>query len=339
MTNIKAVSKLAGVSVSTVSRVFTYPDKVAEPTLKRVYEAAKLLNYKPNSLARQLRSNQVNTVLVIVPDLANAFFATVLAGVERVASEAGLSLLLSDSHDDFDTERSCIEMVQTRRADGVVQFGARTLEALAGGEATKDIPFVHAIEPPGFTQSPSVSIDHALASERMVEYVLAQGHRTIGVVAGLAVSDTTKHRLEGYRTALNRVGVPYDPSLVEFAPFTVRGGEQAASRLLAKSRDITALFCMGDEMAVGAMCAARRLGYEVPREMSVTGFDNIDISAYIDPALTTVTQPGRELGEVAMRLMVDILNNRPIEERRIILPAELVIRESVTAPARRKRAS
>lgn len=332
MASIRAVSQLAGVSVATVSRAFSDPAKVSAKTLDAVRKAAEQLNYKPNSMARQFRSKRTNSVVVIVPDLANAFFARVLAGIESVAARHGLSVLLVDSHDDAEIERGCLDMVWTRRTDGVIQLGAHSLETLARRAATRDIPFVHAIEPPDTPSCPSVCIDNVAASAAITDFVIGQGHRRIGVVAGREDSEITSRRLAGYRKALNRAEIAFDETAVVYGPYSVQGGEQAAQRLLARHGNLTALVCMSDEIALGAMKAARAAGRSLPSQLSITGFDNITVGEYVHPALTTVTQPSWDIGRAAMELMVQLLSGRAPADAHVTLETQLVIRDSVVPP-------
>ncbi|WOI53457.1 LacI family DNA-binding transcriptional regulator [Parvularcula sp. LCG005] len=332
MANIRAVAKLAGVSVATVSRAYTDPEKVAEITRKKVYDAAKDLNYKPNSFARLFRTKKTNTVLVIVPDLANPFFAPVLAGLESAATEAGLSLLLSDSRDDPKIERNCLELVETKRADGVIQLGARSLNQIVQAYTISDMPFVHAIEVPEENIYPSVAIDNRDASRRMMEYILKQGHRRIAIVGGRKDSRITQMRLAGALDACRAFSIEAADVAVEFEPYSVAGGKRATQRLLEASPDLTALFCMSDELALGAIKAVRDAGRRVPEDVSVTGFDNIVIGEYIEPGLTTVTQPARQIGEIAMQLMAAQLADPHTAPQHHVLSADLVIRDSVTPP-------
>ncbi|GAB5459004.1 MAG: LacI family DNA-binding transcriptional regulator [Henriciella sp.] len=333
MTNIRDVSQLAGVSVATVSRAFSDPDKVAEKTLKNVRRAAAQLNYTPNSLAQIFRTKKTNTVVVIVPDLSNAFFSRVLSGIEKVASAAGLSLLLANSHDQSEIEKTCIGMVKANRADGIIQLGARTLEMLAQGEATKDIPFVHAIEAPLNGLTPGVGIDNVQAAQSIVDHLIGLGHKRISVIAGQMESEITLNRLEGYKRALAASGIAFSPDRVMHNSFSLKGGAVACESLISSGADFSALFCMSDEMAIGAMRTLKERGFVVPESVSVVGFDNIEMGEFTSPALTTVTQPARRIGEKAMALLLERLNGQSSQDtHHHLLPAELVIRESaVTA--------
>lgn len=333
MTNIRDVSQLAGVSVATVSRAFSDPDKVATKTLEKVRLAAEQLKYTPNSLAQIFRSKQTNTAVVIVPDLSNAFFARVLSGIEEAATEAGLSLLLANSHDDIKIEQKCLNMVRSYRADGIIQLGARTLEQLVDGEATLGIPFVHAIEAPNSVISSSVRIDNTTASMCIVKLLIDAGHKHIGVIAGQSDSEITQRRLDGYRAALNANALAAPSDCIEHDTYSLKGGEAAAARLLDRKSDLTALFCMSDELAIGAIKELKNRGYKVPQDISVTGFDNIELGAYIEDGLTTMTQPSHQMGKKAMQMLIDELANPDMAHKEhYVLSAELVERGSVAPP-------
>ena len=327
MAHIRDVSKLAGVSAATVSRAYTSPEKVSPDTLDRVRKAAEALNYKPNSLARLFRGKRTNSVLVLVPDLSNLFFARVLSGIERVATENGYYLLVFQTHDSTETERAGVEMVEINRVDGVVQLGGRPLSVLHKDGDLCGVPFVHAIEPVGDQAYPTVSVDNEAAARSMAGYLLALGHRRIGVLAGLEGRDVTAARLNGFRQALAEYGAEFDPSAVEYGPYTYIGGGEGALKLVTRRPDLTALFCMSDAIAIGAMRTCMDRGMRIPDDLSVTGFDNIGVSRFCEPPLTTVIQPAERIGEVAMTLMVNRLKGLPMQERQI-LPTELVIRGS-----------
>lgn len=331
MSNIRDVSKRSGVSVATVSRAFSSPDKVSEEARAKVFAAAEEIGYKPNHLSKIFRSNRTDTIVVMVPDLANPFFSRVLLGIEKVAAESGLSTLLSDTRDDPKIERSCIDLVHTRRADGLIQLGSSTLSDL--GYADLQLPpFVHAIENPEQTVSPSVCIDNVSACEAIVDYLISLGHKKIGVIGGQMESQITRRRLDGYRKAMNKADLPVDDDLIVYGDYSLASGAQAAQKILSRARRVTALFCMSDDIAIGAMSAAQESGIRVPDELSITGFDNIEYGRYVHPALTTVTQSAEMIGKVAMELMAELLSDSTIAPRRHLLPTELVVRKSVAPP-------
>ena len=328
MAQIRDVSKRAGVSPATVSRAYSAPQKLSEATLKKVLKAAEELDYKPSSLAKVFRGKRTNSVLVMVPDLANVLFARVLSGIERIAAENNYFLLVSDTNDNTEIERAGIEMVETHRADGVIQLGERPLKRLHKAGDDCPVPFVHAIETDELGPYPTVKIDNVAAAEAMATYLLALGHRDIGVLAGLRDRRVTQQRLEGFQAALHAFGAPFDPSRVEYADYSMSGGAQAALRLLSRDPKVTALFCMSDEIAIGAMRTALDQGMTLPDDLSVTGFDNIDMGQYSHPPLTTVMQPAERIGEVAMTMMCNLLNDRTVVDKHQRLETELVIRKS-----------
>jgi len=330
--DIKSVAKEAGVSVATVSRAFSHPDKVAKNTLKKIRKVAETQDYKPNSLAQSFRIRRTNTVVIIVPDLANAFFTKVLYGIEAVSTEAGISLLLANSHDSIEIERNCLDLIQTRRADGIIQLGARGLKDLVPKGSKSEIPFVQAIEVRDTKTNPCVFIDNTVASQLIVSHLISYGHKRIGVISGQEKSDVTQQRLNGYKNALKQHGLQIDERIIEFGVFSVRSGEEITTRLLDRFDDLTALFCMSDELAIGAMRAVRKRGLDIPGDLSITGFDNIEISEYTTPPLTTITQPARRIGKLAMQLMLDLLRGEPLAKTAYELPADLVVRGSVSLP-------
>lgn len=332
MATIRDVSQLAGVSVATVSRAFSAPDKVADRTLEKVRKAAEQLNYTPNSLSQIFRKKSTANIVVVVPDLANPFFSRVLSGIESVASQHGLSLLVVNSHDDPTLERHCLDAVKTHRADGMIQLGARTLFELADGGQTKDIPFIHSIEAPSESLSPSVKIDNAQAAEDIVSFLIKRGHSEIGLLGGLGTSAISRKRREGFRRALNSRGLEPNLDWVAEGSFSVAAGAEMATQVLSGHHRPTALFCMSDAIAIGAIRAICDAGLSVPGDISIAGFDNIEIGAYLNPALTTVTQPAQRMGEQSMQLLLKHLG-QTVEDLpdHIVLPTEIIERESVKA--------
>tara|TARA_R100000935_G_scaffold54036_1_gene82454 strand:+ start:260 stop:1261 length:1002 start_codon:yes stop_codon:yes gene_type:complete len=329
MAQIRDVAKLAGVSPATVSRAYSDPSKLSESTLHRVLAAADELKYKPSSLAQLFREKRTNTVLVMVPDIANVLFARVVSGIERVAVENKYNLIVSDTGDNAAIETVGVEMVETSRADGVIQLGERPLSELHPEGEQCAIPFVQAISADPRGRYPTVGIDDRKAAAMMARYLLSQGHRRIGVLAGLENRVVTQERLAGFKDSLSMAGLPFDEEAVEYDAYSMAGGERAAVRLLARKRDLTALFCMSDEIAIGAIRAAHDQGFALPHDLSISGFDNIEFGKYCTPPLTTVMQPAEQIGEVAMSLMCDMLRGQTMPQVHEMLPTELVVRDSV----------
>ena len=329
MAQIRDVAKLAAVSPATVSRAFSDPSKLSATTLERVLAAAEELKYKPSSLAQLFREKRTNTVLVMVPDIANVLFARVVSGIERVAVENKFNLIVSDTGDDAAIESVGVEMVETYRADGVIQLGERPLDQLHHEGEHCAIPFVQAISADPRGRYPTVGIDDRSAAAMMAEHLMASGHRRIGVLAGLKDRLVTRERLTGIRDALAARELLLDETMVAYGPYSMAGGESSAMRLLSRKPNVSALFCMSDEIAIGAIRAAHDLGFNLPNDLSISGFDNIEFGKYCTPPLTTVMQPAEKIGEVAMTLMCDILRGHAVTGIHEMLATELVARASV----------
>lgn len=332
MSSIRDVSRFAGVSVATVSRALSAPDKVAAETRARVLEAVRAVDYRPNMMARNFRSRQAFAIVVLAPNIANPFFARVVRGIEQVAQEGGYAVLLGDTRDDPAREAEYLGLVQSRQADGVIQLSAR-IDPVALKRLWKDgaaPAIVNACECADLDFCPKVRIDNAAAARAMTEHLLALGHRRIGVLTGPAASPLTRDRLAGHRQALETAGVAHDPALTATGDFSSQSGFDAA-RTLAAARP-TALFCFSDEMAIGAMRALRSLGLRVPQDVSVAGFDDIDLARFAEPPLTTIAQPMEELGRAAMAVLLDILNGGLPDLRTQVLPTQLVVRDSTAPP-------
>jgi LacI family repressor for deo operon, udp, cdd, tsx, nupC, and nupG len=197
-------------------------------------------------------------------------------------------------------------------------------------EEDDSLPFVHAIENPDGTRSPSVCIDNVKASETMIEYLISLGHRKIGVVAGQRDSEITRRRAKGYFNAMKRSGLEASESDIVYGEYSLESGATNSMKLLNRNRKLTALFCMSDEIAIGAMSTARALEINLPDELSITGFDNIEYGKYCHPTLTTVTQPAEMIGEVAVELMCERLSGQSDAPSHQVLPTELVVRQSAT---------
>jgi LacI family repressor for deo operon, udp, cdd, tsx, nupC, and nupG len=326
MTNIRKVAETAGVSTATVSRAFAHPEQVSEATLDKVMKAAKKANYRPNLLARSFRSARAYSIVVLVPNIANPFFSRVIRGIEEVAQENGYAVLLGDTRDERAREAEYVELVRTRRADGIIQLS----HELPDGA---DVPLVNACECKCPGQVPSVRIDNRRAAATICNYLVSIGHRRIGVVRGPAASPLTRERLKGYRDALAGGGIGYDKTLVHDGNFSLAAGLKSAQTFARLGERPTAVFCMNDEMAIGLVHGLRNLGIEVPAQISVAGFDDIEFARFASPPLTTIAQPAEEIGRTAMSVLYGLLQGIEPERNDYVLATEFVVRNS-TAPPR-----
>ena len=325
---------MAGVSIATVSRTLAEPDKVSEKTRKKVMEAVETSGYVANTLARNFRRRRSNMVVVLVPDIANPFFSNIIQGIERVASRHQYRILLGDTQGEQEREQAYADLVSQRQADGVICLGRNIPFRYRKGRKTLDPdwpPFAMACEYHGEIPVSTVCIDNVAAARDAVNHLLELGHQRIAYVNGPSESPLCEDRLQGYEQALKEAGLTVEPALIKQGDFTLASGYDCTAALLAAANPPTALFCANDEMAIGAMQACHAAGLSLPGDMSVVGFDDIGFAAYTHPRLTTVHQPRNRIGEQVMTMMLAMLAGNTPADSRIVLPHELVVRESSAA--------
>ncbi len=293
MSNIYEVAKRAGVSPSTVSRVLSQPNVVSIRTRLKVLKAVDVLGYTPNSTAKNLRTSRTGKLLVTVPDISNPFFSLILQGIEDAAQREDYAVLVGDTQHEDRREQR------------------------------------YALNPR--LGIPSVHIDNARAAADAMNLLYDLGHQRIGLISGPLVSPLSRDRLRGASTVARRRGT--EELVVVGGDFSLESGAQAAERLFAAPRPPTAVFCFNDEMAMGVVDFARRTCRHVPRDLSVVGFDDIRFARYTEPALTTIAQPMRAIGEGTVRLLLAILNDDSVVPDSVTLPHTLVERASTAAPA------
>lgn len=335
MTTILDVAKAAGLSTATVSRALTSPEKVAERTRERVFEAVKAVNYRPNMLARNLRSDRSFTLLVLVPGIANPFFANVTAGIEATAWRRGYSVLLGDTRDSRDREEHYLQQVEMRLADGVIQLSPDY--SGENGRRSLPYPLIHACGCE-LTEAPSVRIDNAGATAELVTHLSSLGHRRIALVCGPEMNPHAIDRLSGYRRGLEWANIAFDPELVVPGDFSMTSGFKAIERILEISPRPTAILSMNDEMAIGAIQGLAKVGLSVPDDMAVTGFDGIAFAEHSTPALTTIVQPAEEMGARACEILIDQVEGNGHDDTVHVLPHKLVVRESSGGPIAKSKA-
>lgn len=333
MSNIRDVARLAGVSVATVSRALSNPEKVSDESLEKVHNAIAQVGYRPNMLARNFRSARAFAVVVLVPDIANPFYSLFIRALEDRAQQKGYAVLLGDTRGTPEREMEYIRRVETRLADGIVQL--RPSSEKSQNNIPSDIPCVNACGCE-FTTGPSIRIDNRAAAKTMVNYLISLGHKRIGVISGLKDNPHAIDRLEGYKEALAEAGIPFERDLIAEGDFTMWSGLNAAFQFCNMKVRPTAVFSMNDEMAIGAMQTLKNQGIRIPEDMSVTGFDDIAYSKYSDPSLTTISQPAEEMGKMAMDMLLKVIEGEPLSQRECVLPTEFIIRKS-TGPAPGKK--
>lgn len=334
MSSIDDVAKRAGVSTATVSRALSRPDVVSPATRRRILQVVEHLGYAPNSAARHLRTLRSGKLLVTVPDISNPFFSLILQGIEDAAQREGYAVLLGDTQHDQKREEGYALMLMRKEADGLIFLGHRLPKPAADLVRTlapRQAPVVNGCEFSPRLGVPSVHIDNATAAAEAMDHLYRLGHRRIGIVTGPLISPLSRDRLAGARARAKAEGAQRD-FIVVHGDFSIESGATAAERLLDRRAPPTAVFCFNDEMAMGVIEVARRRRVPVPRALSVVGFDDIRYARHLDPPLTTIAQPMREIGEGTVRLLLDILSGRPSVAASVTLPHALIIRASTARP-------
>jgi LacI family repressor for deo operon, udp, cdd, tsx, nupC, and nupG len=329
------IARRAGVSVSTVSRALAGSPRVTPATRRRIAQLAGEAGYVLNQVAQGLRLQRSRQLLVILPTIANPFFAEVVLGVEEEAQARGYGVLIGNTSGAPEREAALGRHLLTGVVDGLLVLMGRIPSVLS------DIAAAHRVvaiseRVPG-SGIATVTIDNAAAAQEAVAHLLALGHRRIAHIMGRARSNVALQRVKGYRAVLSAAGLAPDESLIAPGDFSVAAGEAAMRRLLALPQPPTAVFCGNDEMAVGAIRAARARGLHVPADLSVVGFDDVPIAAAYDPPLTTVQQPRHEMGRAAAALLIDQLAGKERPGSDAPLPYRLIVRESTGPVAARPR--
>src|SRR5580765_1211090 len=339
VSNIYEVAKRAGVSTATVSRVMSQPNVVAPATRRRVLQAVERLGYEPNSTAKSLRTTRTGKLLVTVPDISNPFFSLILQGIEDAAQREGYSVLVGDTQHDEKREERYALMLRRKEADGLIFLGHRMPKEATSyirSLAPRCAPVVNGCEFTPTLGVPSVHIDNAKAAYQAMDHLYGLGHRRIGIVTGPLVSPLSRDRLRG-ATARAKKEKAEREFIVMHGDFSIESGAAAAERLLGRSERPTAVFCFNDEMAMGVVEVARTMGVRVPQHLSVVGFDDIRFARHLDPPLTTIAQPMRQIGEGTVRLLLSILAGGHDAEtpESVTLPHKLVVRARTAPPPRR----
>ncbi len=333
---IKDIAERAGVSVATVSRALSGSSLVTDETRKRINALARELNYRPNVSARNLRTRRSMSVLLVVRDVGNPFYLEILKGVEATAREAGYAVLMGNTENDPDREVEYFNMLRDGHADGMILMTGKLPPPEPGESADlSHLPVVIALEMIEGSGFPHVQIDNVAAAEAAVDHLIALGHRRIAHIAGPLPEVMALHRRDGYRAAMKAAGLAVPEGYEVRGDYLLESGEACASDLFALPEPPTAIFAANDEMAYGAIHALRRLGREVPGDVSVVGFDDLYLSKAFYPPLTTVSQPRADIGRTAMSQLLNVLSDGDVAaEPAIVLPTTLNIRGS-TAPPRK----
>jgi LacI family transcriptional regulator len=327
------VAIAAGVSQATVSRALRPGSRVAPSTRERVLAAADQLGYVPNSMAQGLATARTRTIAVVVADLTNPFYPHLLHPLHDALDRAGYRVVLFAERTDMGSGREHLSQLLDRSLDGVLLTTA-TLDFDAAELVRRHVPFVLLIRSVDRVAADVVVSDNVDGARQAAKILIDAGHRRIGMISGPANTSTARDRMRGFREALAEAGCPLDETLVRTGSYSHQSGHQRTRELLALTPAPTAIFCGNDVVAFGALDAARRLGVDVPGELSVVGFDDIPMAEWLAFGLTTVRQPFVDMAHTAARMLVERIergrrNGESLPARHEVFPVNVVHRATL----------
>jgi DNA-binding LacI/PurR family transcriptional regulator len=335
--SIKDIAKAAGVSHSTVSRALSHSPLVQADTRARIQRLADEMGYSPDAWARSLVMGQTQTVGVVVTTIADPFIAEVMQGIESTGYEHGYTVLLASSNSDPAREMAAVEMLRSKRVDGVIVTSSRVGALYQDHLDRIGVPVVllnnHSEQSGRYTFS--VTVDNLHGGHLATQHLIQLGHRRIAYVSGPAGHSSSEGRLEGYRQALGEADIVFDPALVTPGNGRTEAGELGLATLKALAQPPTAVFCYNDVTAIGLLRATKSSGLSVPQDWSVVGFDDIPFAACVSPSLTTIAQPQFEMGQQAMQMLLTLMSASTPSEAQVtdlVVKGQLVIRESSGVP-------
>jgi LacI family transcriptional regulator len=326
------VARLAGVSTATVSRALNGTGQIAEATRATIDDAVAQLGYHPNNAARSLVTRSTQTIALLLPDITNPFYAALAGGVQERALESGHTMLLCTTEGDPEREEHYLSLLRAKQVDGVLVDGLVLPPARITRFVREGLPIVCLDRDIDSTLVPLVQVNNRLGARLATEHLLSLGHTRIAHVAGAAELRISEERIAGYQDAHHVFGIPVDAELLAMGSFTEEGGYEATESLLV-GPSFTAVFAANDLSALGVLSALSESGRAVPDDVSVVGFDDLRLSRYTTPPLTTVHQPAGEIARQATGLLLELAAGRTVDRMLHLLEPELVVRRSTARRA------
>ncbi len=327
MATLKDVAKLAGVSVATASRVLNKNKNVTPDNYQAIMSAVKTLNYTPNYLGRSLRMSSSKKILVLQPTLSNQFYSRVVLGIEDIARANRYNVIIGSTHGDKTAEEYYLKMLFTRLVDGIVLFSTLQSEVRLN-EIASAYPIVQCCEYKEGVNASRVIIDNVKAAYEAVCHLIDCGHSDIAIIASGTQNLTSLNRIQGYQQALADHGLPVKQEYILNAGYNPYQAAMECERLMTRPNPPTAVFCISDGMAMGAIRSLASLGYRICDDVAVAGFDNTSITEYFVPSITTVSQPRYRMGQTAMKMLLRKLEDVNSPTEFVTMPHELIIRQS-----------
>ena len=330
---IADVAAEAGVSMMTVSRAINNKGGISEATRQRILQLADEMGFQPSGLAQGLATKRTATIGLVVPDIANPFFALIARGIENVAYDNGYNVFLLNTDEDREREAAALNSLWQKQVDGLILCSSR-LEQAALDSWLQKFPYVvlvNRVLETAVSGVCTINIDDRDGAQQIMDYFIAVGHQNIAFVAGPEHSRSSQERLIGYQTSLQAHNLPFRTELIQHCVPDTEGGYEAALALLQKDLGITAVFAYNDLTATGVLRACREKGCHVPQEIEIIGTDDIPLASLITPALSTLQIAKRELGATAMQTLVQLMKGKTESEnqQKIIKPT-LILRGTTT---------
>jgi len=328
----KDIADKLGISVATVSRALGGYSDIAKSTQERVKEAAAEMGYRPNIAARRLQKQKTDTIGFIIPThgprFSDPFFTELLTGIGNEAAEQDYDLLVSTRAPGSGEMKIYKRMVSEQRVDGLLVVRTRQNDQRIQYLHKEDFPFVAFGRSDTSVDYPYLDVDSQAGIYEITQHLIGLGHRKLAYISAPEQLQFAKHRLMGYKQALLANNIPYDNKLIYYGELTESSGYELGHEILTKYNGVTAIIASNDLMALGTTNAARKLGYEVGKEVAITGFDDVPLASHAHPPLTTVRQPVYDIGRQICRMLIYTIKKIPLENYHVLLKPELVIRES-----------
>ena len=330
---LESISKQLNISISTVSRVINGKAKkyrISQKTADLILKTAQQLNYVPNQLAQGLRLKKTNTIGLMIPDISNPFFAKIASFIEKAARENNYFVIVSDSEEKTEIEKSSLRVLTSRKIDGIIISPVGEVSDHLAMAGEKNTPIVMIDRYCSGLKLPFVGSDNFKGALEAVNYLVQNGHTRIALIQGMKNTSVNQDRVNGYLEALRVNNIPFDKNLVIGENFGEENGYVGTKLLINQGKRPTAIFATSNLISLGALRALYEENLRVPEDVSIISFDDQPYSSYLATPMTTVAQPSKEIASIAFKLLMDIMeSNKAIESNKILLPTKLVIRNSV----------
>jgi len=324
--SIRDVAELAGVSISTVSRVLNEPSKVREELRRKVLDAVQTLEYRSNSIARALKGMPTKTIGLLIPSIENPFFPSMVRGVQDEAHRAGYSVFLCNTDGSGVIEETQYRLLLDKKVDGVVLVASKyTMKYLNEDGKLPIVMIDRYVNSQNFSY---VTVDHQTGVRLALDHLWTLGHRKIAFLGSKLISSGAKERFQAYRRYMSELKVQINEQLIIFGDYTYDSGMRMTDDLIKRETKFDSIICGNDLIAFGVIERLKKAGINVPQDISVVGYDDITFASYYTPKLTTVHQPIYEVGQMATRIMIDMISGTDKKTKHIKIEPTLVVRET-----------